>query len=126
MVKKSPALQLRIDIFLAHLLLVMAKAGKSGKPNADVCYYLGDRYWRLAECYRGRGRSAKASEFQIKAEHYVRESGWWNGGPYGGAMAMPIPKRPTFAAAIGGRPQPGAPHVATLPVAHPPAPSQKD
>jgi len=79
----------------------MAKAGKSGEPNAEVCFYLGDRYWRLAECYRGRGAMAKAGMVQNKAESYLRQSGWWNGGPYGGAMAMPMPKRPTIAAAIG-------------------------
>jgi hypothetical protein len=109
MVKKSPALRLRIDIFLAHLLLVMAKAGKSGEPNAEVCFYLGDCCWRLAECDRGKGAIAKARTLQTKAESYLRQSGWWNGGPYGGAMAMPIPKRPTFAAAIGWRHQEGPP-----------------
>ena len=45
-------LRLRFDIFIAHLLLVAAKAGKVGEPNPEVCYYLGDRYWRLAEIYR--------------------------------------------------------------------------
>jgi hypothetical protein len=109
MVKKLPALRLRIDIFVAHLLLVMAKAGKSGEPNSEVCYYLGDRYWRLAEYYRGRDASGKASDFQAKAEWYLRESGWWNGGPYAAAMAMPAPKRPTFTAAIGWRPRQGPP-----------------
>lgn len=105
MKEQSSALRLRIDILVAPILLFLAKAGKSGEPNSDVCYYLGDRYWRLAECYRGRGVSGKASEFQAKAEWYLRESGWWNGGPYGGALAMPIPKRLTFTAAIGWRPR---------------------
>ena len=105
MVKKSPALRLRIDIFVAHLLLVIAKAGKSGEPNAEVCFYLGDCYWRLAECYRGRGAIAKANMLHAKAESYLRASGWWNGGPYGGALAMQAPERPTFTAAIGWRPR---------------------
>jgi hypothetical protein len=109
MTEQSSPLQLRLDIFVAQLLLVLAKAGKSGTPNADVCHYLGDRYWRLAEYYRERGASRKASQFQIKAEWYLRQSGWWNGGPYGGALAMPIPERPTFTPAIGWRPRQGPP-----------------
>ena len=109
MKEQSSALRLRFDILVARLLLVVAKAGKSGEPNSDVCYYLGYHYWRLADCYRLSGVSAKASEFQAKAEWYLRESGWWNGGPYGGALAMPIPKRPTFTAAIGWRSRQGPP-----------------
>ena len=109
MVEQSSALRLRIDILVAHFLLVVAKAGKSGEPNSDVCYYLGDRYWWLAEHFRGRDASKKASQFQVKAEWYLREIGWWNGGPYGGALAMPIPTRPTFTAAIGWRPRQGPP-----------------
>jgi len=109
MKNQSSALRLRIDILVAQLLLVVAKAGKSGEPNSDVCYYLGDRYWRLAEYCRGRGASGKARDFQAKAEWYLRESGWWNGGPYGGALAMPIPKRPSFTAAIGWRTRQGPP-----------------
>lgn len=109
MLKPNSLLRLRIDIFVAHLLLVVAKAGKSGEPNPDVCYYLGDRYWRLAEIYRRHGASERARQLQDKAEWYLRASGWWKGGPYGGALAMPIPKRPTFTAAIGWRPRQGPP-----------------
>ncbi|MSP37181.1 MAG: hypothetical protein EXR70_01650 [Deltaproteobacteria bacterium] len=105
----STALRLWIDIMVAHLLLVIAKAGRSGEPNADVCYYLGDRCWRLADCYRRRGAGGKARKFQAEAEWYLRESGWWNGGPYGGALAMPIPKRPSFTAAVGRRSRQGPP-----------------
>ncbi len=109
MKEQSSALRLRIDILVAQLLLLLAKAGKSGEPNSDVCYYLGDRYWRLAEYYRERGAGEKARDFQAKAEWYLRESGWCNRGPYGGALAMPIPKRPSFTAAIGWRGRRGPP-----------------
>ncbi|HWH77015.1 MAG TPA: hypothetical protein VNT76_06565 [Candidatus Binatus sp.] len=57
----------------------------------------------------GPGRERNGREFQIKAEHYLRVSGWWNGGPYGGALAMPIPQRPTFTAAMGWRYRQGPP-----------------
>lgn len=110
MLKPDSLLRLRIDIFVTHLLLSVAKAGKSGEPNPDVFYYLGDRYWRLAEIYRRHGASERARQLQDTAEWYLRESGWWGAGPpYGGALAMPIPKRPSFAAAIGWRPGKGPP-----------------
>ena len=109
MKEQSSALRLRIDILVAHCFLVVAKAGKDGEPNSDVCYYLGDRYWRLADCYRERGAGGRASKVQVMAVLYLRESGWWNGGPDGGAMAMQIPKRPSFTAAIGWRSRQGPP-----------------
>jgi hypothetical protein len=87
----------------------LGESRKECEPNSDACYYLGDRYWRLADCYRERGASGKARELQAKAEWYLRESGWWNGGPYAAAMAMPAPKRPTFTAAIGWRSRQGPP-----------------
>jgi hypothetical protein len=110
MLQPDSLLRLRIDIFVTHLLLIVARAGKSGGPNPDVCYYLGDRYWRLAEINRRHGANERARYLQNKAEWYLRESGWWHGGPpYGGAMAMPVPKRPTFTAAIGWCPRQGPP-----------------
>ena len=81
MKEQSSALRLRIDIFVAHLLLAMAKAGKSGEPNAEVCFYLGDCYSRLAEYYRDKGATAKARTLQTKAQSYLRASGWWNEAP---------------------------------------------
>jgi hypothetical protein len=111
MPKPDSLLRLWCDIFVAHLLLVLAKAGKSGEPQPDVYYYLGDRYWRLAEIYRRHGVSEKAERMQDQAEWYLRASGGWDGGPPqpAAAMAMPIPKRPTFTAAIGRRLRKGPP-----------------
>ena len=97
------AFQLRLDISVALLLVVVAKAGKSGGPNPDVCFYLGDRYLRLAETCKRRGADTKARRLQQKAEKYLRHSGPWQGPPFAAAMAMPIPKRPRFTAAIGWR-----------------------
>lgn len=105
----TSVLRLRVDILVALFLLLVAKAGQDGEPNSDVCYYLGDRYWRLADYYSDQGSEKKAQRFRNKAESNLRASGYWNGGPYGGALAMPIPKRPTFTAAIGARPRHGPP-----------------
>jgi hypothetical protein len=96
--------KLRFDLAVAFCLLGIAKAGRPGNPNPDVCYYLGDRYWWLAAEYERRGDKSKAKRLRDKAENYLRASGWWHGGPPpSGAMALPVPKRPTFAAAIGWR-----------------------
>lgn len=110
MFKPDSFLRLRIDIFVAHLLLIVARAGKSGEPNPDVYYYLGERHWRLAEIYRRHGASDKAVRLQLKAELYLRASGFWDGDPPpAAAMAMPVPKRPKFTAAIGRRLPKGPP-----------------
>ena len=106
MTEQDSMARLRIDIFVAHLLLVVARAGKPGEPNPDVCFYLGDRYLRLAEKYQEWGALRKAQRLTEKAEKYL---GPLPGPPYAAAMAMPIPKRPSFTAAIGWRPRKGPP-----------------
>jgi hypothetical protein len=106
MIEQESISKLRIDICVAQLLLVVAKAGKPGEPNSDVCFYLGDRYLRLAEKHQQRGASRKSRRLRAKAEKYL---GPLQGPPYAAAMAMPVPKRPTFTAAIGWRPRKGPP-----------------
>lgn len=49
MLERDSILRLRIDILVAHFLLIVAKAGKPGDLNADVCFYLGDRYFAEPE-----------------------------------------------------------------------------
>jgi hypothetical protein len=106
MTEQESISQLRIDILVAHLLLFVAKAGKPGEPNSDVCFYLGNRYLRLAEKYQRSGASSKSLRLRGKAEKYL---GPLQGPPYAAAMAMPIPRRPTFTAAIGWRTRKGPP-----------------
>ncbi len=95
--------QLRADLTWVLILLRMATASGSGKPNPDVLFYLGDRYWRLAEQYRRKGSSEKAQRLQVKAEYYLNASGWDRPPPAAAAMAMSVPQRPTFTEAIGWR-----------------------
>jgi len=102
-VKEESALQLRIDVGVALALLAVAKAGRPAKPNPDVCFYLGDRYLRLAELHKQRGSLRKARRLRSKAEKYLSGAGPWRDPPYAAAMAMPVPKRPTFTEAIGWR-----------------------
>lgn len=101
-IEENPS-QLRVDITVALALLMIAKAGRRARPNPDVCFYLGDRYVRLSEYHRVKGRLKKAKRFRAKAEFYFQGSGPWRDPPFVAAMAMPAPKRPTFTAAIGWR-----------------------
>jgi hypothetical protein len=101
--------QLRVDIAVALALLMIAKAGRPARPKPEVCFYLGDRYVRLSEYHRVKGRLKKAKRLKAKAECYFQGSGPWRDPPYAAAMAMPAPKRPTFTAAIGWRARRGLP-----------------
>jgi len=102
-IEETPS-QLRVDI-----TVIIAKAGRPARPNPEVCFYLGDRYVRLSEYHRVKGRSKKAKRLRAKAEFYFQGSGPWRDPPYAAAMAMPAPKRPTFTAAIGWLPRHGPP-----------------
>jgi hypothetical protein len=73
--KEESDFQLRFDLAVALVLLAAAKAGRTGKPNPDVCFYLGDRYLRLAERYNRRGSTRKAQRLRAKAEKYLRGAG---------------------------------------------------
>jgi hypothetical protein len=106
---EEPPSQLRVDIAIALALLMIAKAGRQAKPNPEVCFYLGDRYVRLSEHHRVKGRLKKAKHLRAKAQFYFQGSGPWRDPPYAAAMAMPAPKRPTFTAAIGWRARRGPP-----------------
>jgi len=95
--------KLRIDLVVALSLLLAAKAGRPARLNSDVCFYLGDRYFRLSEHYRRSRKFKKAERLRAKAEFYFEGSGPWRDPPRAAAMAMPVPKRPTFIEAIGWR-----------------------
>lgn len=95
-------LKLHADVAWVLALLWIAKAGRSGEPQPQVHYYLGDRYWRLSERYKTRGSIRKAHLLRAKAELHLRAGGW-DPLPPAAAMAMPIPRRPTFTEAIGWR-----------------------
>ena len=102
--------RLRVDLAVALALLAVAKAGRPGRPNPDVCFYLGGRYFHLAEHYRRGRKFKKANRLRRKAKFYLAGSGApWPEPPYSAAMAMPVPKRPSFVAAIGWRPRKGSP-----------------
>jgi hypothetical protein len=85
MTEEDSLAQLCVDIFVGHCLFIVAKAEKMGEPNADVCFYLGDRYLRLAEKHEEKGASTKSQRLREKAERYLGGSGPWRGPPYAAA-----------------------------------------
>jgi hypothetical protein len=101
-------LKLQADLAWILALVWIAKAGRSGEPQPQVHYYLGDRYWRLSERYKEKGSIRRAQFLRTKAERHLRASGW-DPLPPAAAMAMLIPKRPTFTEAIGWRTHPYPP-----------------
>src|ERR1700751_957047 len=99
--KEESDFQLRFDLAVALVLLAAAKAGTTGKPNPDVCFYLGDRYLRLAERYNRRGVTSKAQRLRAKAEKYLSGAGPRRGQAHAAAMARPGPRPPPFTEAGG-------------------------
>lgn len=83
---------LSVDLLSAKVLVWVASVGRDAELTPAAHVYFFDRYRRLAEYYRSRGRMGKAKRFQAKAdEHYRRGGG--DGPPYAAAMAMPRPSR---------------------------------
>ena len=77
------------DLVSAHVLIWLASVGKPCELTREGHWYLFDRYSRLADYHRQRGRLAKATHYEAKAsEHSVDDEG-----PYAAAMAMPRPRR---------------------------------
>jgi hypothetical protein len=83
---------LSIDLLSAKALVWIASVGKDAELTPEAHIYFFDRYSRLAECHRKRGRLKKAGELKAKAEEHYR-SGGVDGPPYAAAMAMPRPSR---------------------------------
>src|SRR5947208_10238613 len=96
--------QLRFDLAVALALLTVAKAVRPGNPNPDVCFYLGDRYWCLAEYCKEKGSVNKAQRLRETAERYLQCSGPWRGPPHAAARGAVRPMlRPWLCLCLGGR-----------------------
>jgi len=86
-------LSLSLDLMSAKVLVWIATVGKKVELTREAHLYFFDRYHRLAECYRARGRVAKATGLDVKADAHYRAAGGDAGPPYAAAMAMPRPHR---------------------------------
>src|SRR2546425_10037222 len=89
---------LRLDLVSGRALLWVVEVLRAGEAHPEVYLYLADRYWRLAAHCERRGRSRRAQRLAAKARHYLGDPL-----PPAAALAMPVPRRPSFTAAIGFR-----------------------
>jgi hypothetical protein len=81
-----------LDILCAKALVWVASFGRDADLTPESHLYFTDRYRRLAEHHRSRGRAAKAERFRSRAEHDLDAAGY-DGPPFAAAMAMPRPRR---------------------------------
>lgn len=83
---------LTLDLASANVLVWLASFGREAELTREAHLYFFDRYSRLADYHRRRGHTAKAKQFDAKAdEHRLDE---FNGDPpFAAAMAMPRPRR---------------------------------
>ena len=83
---------LTADLLSAKALVWIASVGRDAELTPEAHLYFFDRYHRLAQYHRARGRSDRARRFQSKADEHYRAGGG-DGPPYAAAMAMPRPNR---------------------------------
>ena len=86
------ALVLSLDLMSAKVLVWMATVGRDGVLTSDAHMYFYDRYHRLADHHRRRGRLAWARRLEAKAAEHYTPDGTPNG-PYAAAMALPRPRQ---------------------------------
>src|SRR5688572_2209157 len=94
--KDQPAdtlFSLSVDLLSAKVLVWIASVGRDAELTPEAHIYFFDRYRRLAQYHRSRGRVGKATRFQAKAEEHYRAGSGGDGPPYAAAMAMPRPNR---------------------------------
>jgi len=95
--------QLWLDVVVTRLMVWVAVVGKDAAPRPEVHLFLADRYSRLSSQY-ARQAPATAERLQLKAEEHYEAAGV-PPLPPAVAVAMPVPRRPTFTDATG-RPVP--------------------
>jgi hypothetical protein len=86
-------LSLSVDVLSAKVLVWVASAGRDAELTPEAHIYFFDRYRRLAQYHRVRGRLGRAKRLQAKADAHYEASGGGDGPPYAAAMAMPRPNR---------------------------------
>jgi hypothetical protein len=94
----SSAWRLRLDLFTAQAILLTARRDVDLQPHVHL--YLADHYRRLAWHHQQHGRVQRAQRLAIKASRHSCLGGG-DEPPPAAALAMPVPRRPTFTQAIG-------------------------
>ena len=83
---------LTVDLLSARVLVWSASVGRDADLTPEGHLYFFDRYHRLAEYHRARGRLTRAVHYDRKADDHYDASGADDGPPYAAAMAMPRPR----------------------------------
>jgi hypothetical protein len=83
---------LSLDLLSARALVWIASVGRDAELTPEAHVYFFDRYRRLAEYHRTRGRLERAKRLEAKAREHYQPLGD-DGPPYAAAMAMPRPRR---------------------------------
>jgi len=69
------AWSLSADLLSAHALVWLVSIGREPQLTSEAHLFFSDRYRRLAQFHRMRGRLAKASRLQTKADEHYRAAG---------------------------------------------------
>lgn len=85
--------RLRLDVATARILVWVASVGREAELTPGAHVYFCDRYRRLADCYRRRGKQARAREMERRAFEHAMGGGWDDGPPYAAAVALPRPRQ---------------------------------
>ena len=91
--KVDTLFSLSVDLLSARVLVWIASVGRDAELTPDAHKYFFDRYRRLAQYHRARGRVERAKRFQTKSDEHYRAGGGGDGPPYAAALAMPRPNR---------------------------------
>jgi YD repeat-containing protein len=94
---------LRWDLLSAKVLAWAPTFGRDVELSSETHAFFYDRYHRLAEHHRVRGRLSRARRLNAKADEHYRAGGF-DGPPYAAAMAMPRPDSFTRVDAVGRYP----------------------
>ena len=85
-------LRLTADLLFAKLLVWVAMVGRDADLTQDAHLYFADRYSRLAQVHRLKGRASRTRDLERKAREHLDAAGF-DGPPYAAAMALPRPRR---------------------------------
>ena len=91
MTRSESLWSLSVDVLSAKILVWVASVGREAELTPEAHLYFFDRYRRLAEYHRQRGRLNRARVLQAKADEHWRPGGGNDGPPQAAAMAMPRP-----------------------------------
>lgn len=83
--------RLTADLLSAKVLVWLASVGRDAELTRDAHLFFADRYVRLAQVHRARGRASRTRELERKAREHLDAAGF-DGPPFAAAMALPRPR----------------------------------